>query len=74
MRLQSISQPLSSKHAKICTVHPIFLPKMFKKQDGMLAFVGTLPPICSLKMFKKQDEMLAFLCFLVAFMYQRRIF
>ncbi len=38
MRLQSISQPLSSKHAKICTVHPMFLPKMFKKQDGMLAF------------------------------------
>ena len=39
MRLQSISQPLSSKHAQICTVHPMFLPNMFKKQDGMLAFV-----------------------------------
>ena len=73
-RLQSISQPLPSKHAKICTVHPMLLPKMFKKQDEMFVFFGTLPPIFSLKMFKKQDEMLAFFCFFVAFRYQHRLF
>ena len=25
-------------HSKICTVPALFSPKMFKKQDGMLAF------------------------------------
>jgi len=48
---------------------------MFQKQDGMLAFLGsgvtkdngtlaffgTLPPMCTPKMLKKQDGMLAFL-------------
>ena len=42
MRLQSISQPLSSKHAQICTAPPMFLPKIFKKQDGMHAFLLVL--------------------------------
>ena len=44
-------------HSKICTVPALFSPKMFKKQDGMLAFLGfpssVLPPSRCLKITEK---------------------
>ena len=41
--IQSASHsPPGLASSKFCTVPHIFLPKMFKKQDGMLAFFGAL--------------------------------
>ena len=42
------------------TVSSVFSPKMFKKQDGMLAFFYVLCLRFSCPKLQKQNEMLAF--------------